>query len=274
MSGPVDTSGARLSTSGLATTDMGCDKERHDQDTWLSGVLSSKPEWKYDASTLTLKSGTTEILLDAKPPAALEGTTWVADTILDKDVARPLQAPAWIVLADGAVQAGDGCNSAQGRYQATPEKITFREVASTMAACPQADEVLPVLDGDVAYTVQDETLTLKHLSGAGLQLKAGTIDEGLADKQFVSADGKTRLTFADGKLTAGVGCNDLTGAAAVANGKLVVPHLSRTRKACEPALMEQEDKLVDLLKSTPQVQVTDTGLLLRASTGELAFRTG
>lgn len=274
MSGPVDTGGARLSTPGLSVTDMGCDKARHDQDQWLSGVLSSKPEWKYDGTTLTLRSGTTEILFAAKQPATLEGTTWVADTIIDKDVARPLPTPAWITFTDGTVSAGDGCNSAQGQYQATPEKITFREVASTLAGCPQAGEVLPVLDGDVPYRIQDETLTLTRPSGHGLQLKAGTVSDSLADKQYVSTDGKARLKFSDGKIDAGVGCNDLTGAAAVANGKLVVPNLSRTRKACEPALMEREDRFVELLKGFPEIQVTGTGLRLTSGAGELVFRTG
>ncbi|ALG13621.1 META domain-containing protein [Kibdelosporangium phytohabitans] len=273
MSGPVDTSNSRLSADGLAVTDMGCDKPRHEQDTWLTGLLGSKPEWRYDGTTLTLKSGATQIQLATEQPADLEGPTWVADTVVDGNTATTVQAPAWVTFKDGAVEAGNQCNQLGGRYQATPEKVTFREVTTTQAGCPQADEILPLLDGELTYRIDDETLTLTKPSGKGLQLKVGSTDNGLGGKEFVSADGKTQVKFADGKLNATIGCNDMTGSAVVAGGKLVVQNLGRTRKACEPAVMEQEDKLADLLKSFPDIQITGTGLQLRSSLGELALRT-
>ncbi|ONI85931.1 hypothetical protein ALI144C_12565 [Actinosynnema sp. ALI-1.44] len=273
MSGPVNTSNSRLSTDGLAVTDMGCDKARHEQDTWLSGLLGSKPEWRYDGTTLTLKSGQTEIQLATKQPADLEGPTWVAETVVDGNTATTLQAPAWVTFKEGTVSAGNQCNVLGGRYQATPEKITFSEVTTTAVGCPQADEILPLLDGEMTYRIDDESLILTKPSGKGLQLKAGSTDDGLGGKQFVAADGKTQLKFADGGVTATVGCNDMTGSAVVAGGKLVVQQLGKTRKACEPAISEQEDKFAQLLKSFPDVEITGTGLRLRSSLGEMTFRT-
>nr|WP_198151961.1 META domain-containing protein [Kibdelosporangium sp. MJ126-NF4]CEL22111.1 hypothetical protein [Kibdelosporangium sp. MJ126-NF4]CTQ92892.1 hypothetical protein [Kibdelosporangium sp. MJ126-NF4] len=267
ISSSVDTSGARLSVGEIRLTEMGCDKARHDQDTWLTGILSGKPEWKYDGTTLTVSSGGTEIRFAAKAPATLEGTMWVANGIVEKDTVTSLQTPTWVSFANGVVQSGSPCNSAEGSYQATTGKVTVREMTPGEASCPQADEIMPFLQGELGYRIDDETLTLTNPSGKGLQLRAGAVDSQLAGKEFVAGDGKTVLRFKDGKLTATVGCNDLTGTAVVDNGKLIIQRLARTRKACEPALMAEEDRLAKLLTGFSDIKVTQTGFQL----GDLTF---
>ncbi|CAM3621882.1 META domain-containing protein [Kibdelosporangium persicum] len=269
---PADTSGGRLSTADLRRTDMGCDKARMDQDDWLAAVIDSKPAWEFDGTTLRLKSANTEIVFTAKQPTALEGTPWVVNTVVENTSAKPPAAPALLTLDHGTVLVTTPCNSLEGRYQATTEKITFHDVKSTDAACPQADEVLPVIDGELGYKVDGETLTFTHSSGKGLQFSVGSLDRNLADKQFASDDGRTVLTFKDGVVAATVGCNDMSGPAVTVNGKLIVQRPARTLKACEPALMEQEDQMMTFLTSSPEVLFDQTGLRLKSGQTELAFR--
>jgi heat shock protein HslJ len=83
MGGPVRTDGGRIAVADLATTEMGCDPERHAQDAWLAGFLTGRPAWRYEAPRLELRAGsTTVVLLDravADPDRPVEGTTWGLD---------------------------------------------------------------------------------------------------------------------------------------------------------------------------------------------------
>ncbi|WP_037251743.1 META domain-containing protein [Kibdelosporangium aridum] len=274
MFGRVDTSNARLALTGqgLGQTEMGCDKVRLDQDQWLAGVISGNPAWELTGDTLKLKTADTEIVLGAKQATALEGPTWVTTTYVENDLARPAQTLAWLTFAGGKVLITTECNTVEGTYQATTETIAFQDLKSTGGSCPQADAITPVLDGQLNYKINDESLSLTHPSGKGVQLRVGHVDGSLAGKEFVSEDGKTKLKFDNGQLTATVGCNDMTGAVVADNGKFVVQSLGKTRKACEPAVMEQEDRLAELLKSVPDFGFSSTGLFLKSGRTTMTFR--
>ncbi|MFC0109932.1 META domain-containing protein [Kibdelosporangium aridum] len=274
MFGRVDTSNARLAITGqgLGQTEMGCDKVRLDQDQWLAGIISSTPAWELTGETLKLKTADTEIVLAAKQATPLEGPTWVTTTYVENDLARPSQTPAWLTFNSGKVLITTECNTVEGSYQATTETITFQDLKSTGGSCPQADAITPVLDGQLNYKINDESLSLTHPSGKGMQLRVGRVDGSLAGKQFVSDDGKTTLKFDNGKLTATAGCNDMTGSVVADNGKFVVQTLLKTRKGCEPAVMEQEDQLAEFLKSVPDFGFSNAGLFLKSGQTTMTFK--
>ena len=83
---------------GLATTDMGCDPPRHEQDAFVAEVLGASPTWKLDGTRLTITSGTTSMALTERsvvePDKDLAGTTWTLDTLVDGEVASSTTAGA------------------------------------------------------------------------------------------------------------------------------------------------------------------------------------
>ncbi|WP_460516404.1 META domain-containing protein [Flindersiella endophytica] len=186
MQAPVDTGDGKLALSDLAITDMGCDQPRHNQDTWLAGLLQAGPSWRLDAGHLVVTSGKTElVLLDkevATPDAAVEGTKWLVFTYVDKETAShkdylpgAKQQP-YLTFKGGKVTGWTGCNQFSGSAKVTGDRITFGPIMATKMACTQkeaaADEahVLDVLTGTVTYEATANSLELKNPNGKGLGL--------------------------------------------------------------------------------------------------------
>lgn len=95
----------------------------------------------------------------------------------------------------------------------------------------------------------------------------------LADRTWLSTDvsGRTlvdgsqiRLTFEDGSLATSADCNTMGGSYAIDGDALVAPDLFATEMGCEPALMDQDAWIGELLRSRPTLaldgdQLTITG---------------
>jgi heat shock protein HslJ len=60
------------------------------------------------------------------------------------------------------------------------------------------------------------------------------------------------VSFANGRLSAKVGCNQISGEYSVDGNALVVGPLSATRMACAPELMERDEQFVALIQSRPK----------------------
>ncbi|MGH8990329.1 MAG: META domain-containing protein [Acidimicrobiia bacterium] len=186
MGGQAEVRDGRLVVGDLATTEMGCDPDRHAQDEWLGRFLSSEPAFELEGNELTLTGGDTVIrLLDrevADPDRPLRGTRWVVDTIVDGEAASsvPEGAEAHVILNDENGFGGStGCNQMGGGAVADEDAatITFSDVIATKIACDDdrmalERAVLSVLDGEVTYQVKADRLTLDHPSGKGLGLRA------------------------------------------------------------------------------------------------------
>jgi len=177
----------RLEITGVGSTEMGCDEERHEQDQWLSGFLSSSPAWALDGDRLTLTSGATEIvLLDrrvADPDRPLEGTRWLVTTIVTGEAASSLPAgtegSAWLVIEGEGFTAHTGCREITGGVDVGNETLRFFDVVQTDQACApeheQVDEVMGTILGggaDVEYYIEAAGLRLDHPDGVGLGLHA------------------------------------------------------------------------------------------------------
>jgi heat shock protein HslJ len=185
MSGPAEVRDGRLIVADLATTEMGCDAERHTQDQWLAEFLGSRPRFDLVEHELTLTGESAEVRLQdrevADPDRPLHGTRWVVDTIYDDDAASsvPQGAEAHLTLGDGTFGGSTGCNQ-MGGNAADDEgagTITFSDVIATKIACEDdrmalERAVLSVLDGEVTYEITADRLTLTHPGGKGLGLRA------------------------------------------------------------------------------------------------------
>jgi heat shock protein HslJ len=84
----------------------------------------------------------------------------------------------------------------------------------------------------------------------------GQAPQGLDGRTFLStaivgrvlaAGSRVRLSFADGRVSAGAGCNSMGGSYAIVGGRLVVRDLATTEMGCDPQLMDQDRWVADLL---------------------------
>jgi heat shock protein HslJ len=183
MQSKVSTSDGKLTLKDqLASTAMGCPGMQQGQDSWLAGIISSKPAWKLDGSKLELTlGGTTISLLDreaAEPDVAIDGTKWALSTVITGEVAshQAGSEQAWLTLNGERVTGSTGCNDFQGMVARTTGKLTFGELATTRKACagePKKleDTILSGLKGELSYQVDGRTLKLRSSSG-GLDFTA------------------------------------------------------------------------------------------------------
>ena len=85
----------------------------------------------------------------------------------------------------------------------------------------------------------------------------------------VPVQGTVRLEFStDGRVAAETGCNGVRGPASVEDSVLVTGPLMSTRMACEPALMEQERWVTEMLSSHPRLELSGPYLALHWGEGE------
>jgi heat shock protein HslJ len=185
LSAPVQVRRHRLVVGPLSSTDMGCARERHDQDEWLAGILAADPSYVLRGTRLLLTSGATEIRLAEVPATGpdrpLVGTEWHLESLLDGDVSSPLPPDTGATLSftesSVSVQVVD-CNRGTGDVVIASLALSVGSLAMTERAClpdPSAVEhaVVTVLRGTVGYAVDGDTLTLRQPSGPGLALRAG-----------------------------------------------------------------------------------------------------
>jgi heat shock protein HslJ len=162
---------------GLAMTEMGCAPPLSRQDEWLAGLLSGGPVASLDGDRLTLTSGDTvvEFLNEetADPDRPLTGTTWTLETMggtgADASVSSiPGDVESTLTIDDsGQVSIHPGCNTGGGDATVGDGVIDFGPIALTRMACmgPAMDVesfVMQVVDGEVRYSIDADTLTLTN----------------------------------------------------------------------------------------------------------------
>jgi heat shock protein HslJ len=181
MSGHVRVGDGVLAVDDLAMTEMGCEKARLAQDTWLADVLGAGPRWRLAGPVLTLTGGATSLVLTdrevAEPDRALADTTWTVDTLVDGQVASSVPATATLRFHDTRVDIVAGCNSGSADYTATGDTIRFGVAAMTRKSCEPdimrlEAAVLDVVRDTATVEIDADRMTLTQPSGKGLQLHA------------------------------------------------------------------------------------------------------
>lgn len=90
---------------------------------------------------------------------------------------------------------------------------------------------------------------------------------GVIDVSFAS------LSFADGRVSGSASCNRFGGSYELKGNTLIFGPLAMTRKACAPALMDQERKFSAVISGPVTVSIDDTGaLILQGSGGSITAR--
>jgi heat shock protein HslJ len=184
MSGPARWHEGRLEVAGqLATTMIACPADLQAQDEWLAGLLTSSPSLSLAGSTLTIgeEPGLT---LEEVADLPVEGTRWALESLVDGDsvssVPTDLGAELTIRTDGTRLDVSTGCNEGAAPVTVQPSRapssgtLSVGALATTDMTCPQVARgieahVLAVLEGEVAYEVDGDRLTLTK-DGLGLVL--------------------------------------------------------------------------------------------------------
>ncbi len=173
MSGDYSLDGDVLHVGGLATTEMGCDPERHDQDAWLAGFLADSPEVRLSEPELTLTAGDSVVaLVDreiAEPDAELTGQEWVLESIVEGDAVSNVPSgieATFEISDDGTFAVMLGCNTGGGSVEITDGALVFGEIARSTMACEEPAmqvevAVVAVLTGEVTYEIDADRLSMR-----------------------------------------------------------------------------------------------------------------
>jgi heat shock protein HslJ len=179
LSGNASVEDGRLRVENLGGTEMGCEPELMDQDTWLADFLAAGPEVAGTGGGFALAGAGTEIRfvpVTQEPDLPLEGTTWVLETIQQGDVASsgtidpesPVaggpRAPE-LRIAQDEISGFDGCNMFRGPVEIDDGTLRAEELLSTKRACvdPAATETARLLGEllrESSYAVEGDRLTL------------------------------------------------------------------------------------------------------------------
>jgi autotransporter-associated beta strand protein len=167
LSGPVTVDGGTFRVTDMSVTEMGCDPARHEQDELLFGIFSGTPGWRLDGDGLVLGSSDSGLTLSQEPTAALVGTVWRADTLIDGATAgsTPAGIHATLVFGLDQVTISGLCNLDRAEYRTAGSAITFRTGPLTRKACAAdvmslEQATLAVLDGEATYALDTTTLTI------------------------------------------------------------------------------------------------------------------
>ena len=281
-----------LVVDAMAMTQMACTPASlMDQDTWLSALLTSRPNVALDGDTLTLTSDGTVLTLQDRevtnPDLPLEGTTWNVEGLISNDAVSTVPAGGRVpslVLADGSVSVDTGCNRGNGGYELGEGEITFGPLATTRAACtdPAAAEteriVLATLTGTAAYEIEADMLTLRN-GAEGLMLRAATEAGAAADLEGVTwnldsivdantitavpaLDRTPTLTFESGTVSVDTGCNTGSGGYTVSGAELTFEPIIITLIACPEPVGSVEQAVLGVLTGTVTYSIADDVLTL------------
>jgi heat shock protein HslJ len=181
MGGSYTITDGKLTVGAMMTTEMACQEPLMAQDQWISAFVNDAAV-TLEGDTLTLsKDGVTLTATDkkvAKPDLPVEGTVWTVESLVSNQAvsSMPAGVEASLVFADGKVAVDAGCNKGSGAAGIGDSTITFGPIATTKMFCEGAageveQQVLGVLTGEVAYTVDSDALHLRG-AGGGLDLRA------------------------------------------------------------------------------------------------------
>lgn len=175
MSGAYTLDGDTLQLDGQSrTTMMGCEQPLMDQDQWIVTWLSDGVDMSLTDTGLTLTGGDVSVAFAKggdEVPSDLVGPTWTLETTTTagaaSSVPASVQAPTLVFNEDGTVNVFAGCNTGSTTATASGTTLTFTPMALTRMACEEPASsiettVTAVLDGDVAYTIEGNQLTLTN----------------------------------------------------------------------------------------------------------------
>ncbi len=141
--------------------------------------------------------------------------------------------------------------------------------AGLVAACGDEGDTASAERGETAIPAASAPVIPENLEGRTYVSDHLMVD---GTERQVVGDTKIELSFSDGSVGIRAGCNAMGGQYWVDGHRLIVAELASTAMACEPALLEQDSLLRELVAGSPQLTISDTASELAVATDRLGFR--
>jgi heat shock protein HslJ len=221
----------------------------------------------------------------------IQGVRWVLTSYLAEDqtmTAMPADTTVDATFEAGQVRGSGGCNTYNGPYQVNGAEISIGPVSSTLKVCAgRAGDIeagyFEYLDSTKTYTATADTLTLFDASGSAILVYApgpanplvgGWDVTGYNNGQggVVSPIPGTTLTARfgdDGSLSGSAGCNDYNGTYTIEGDAITIGPLATTRKACEEAIMTQEQQFLAALQGSTSYRISGDVVTLVLASGSI-----
>ena len=179
--GTVTIDANRLTIGELGATEMGCEPAVMDAEAAFIAALLEVTAFDRNGDLLTLSGPGIDLSFEPVvpvPTAALIGTTWVLDTLVEGEtVSTPAGNPAMLLLAeDGTLSASTGCRTLVGTWFESGGVIVVPTL-SAEGECPaelwkQDSQVVTVIGDEFRVAVDGDRLTLTSMGGDGLGYRA------------------------------------------------------------------------------------------------------
>ncbi|MFN3219403.1 MAG: META domain-containing protein [Acidimicrobiales bacterium] len=183
--GDITIDGSTVTVGDLFQTEMACDPPAAmELESAYTAALARVDTATADGAGLTLSGDGVTLTFAARAPepdAALTGTTWTLDTIIENEAAStPVAGTDATMTIDDAnqVTGNTGCNSFMGEIEVGDDAFEPAALASTRMACQpdvmaQEAAVLRVLSEGPSWSIEGPLLTLTLDDGTGLIFRAG-----------------------------------------------------------------------------------------------------
>jgi heat shock protein HslJ/uncharacterized membrane protein len=221
--------------------------------------------------------------------AGLENAIWRATVLPGQTLpAEKGRNAVTVNFAAGSVHGFSGCNQFSGSYILDGERLVLGTLGGTMMACPEPamsveSLFLKSFTGTLHILVAGNDLTLTPENGGdalrflrqepprleGVEWEVTGYNNGR--QAVVSPMVGTRLTlmFKDGQVSGSSGCNSFRGSFTVAENALTIHHpLAATRRACEDAVMVQEQEFLNAIHSATTWNIIRETLDVHRADGE------
>lgn len=186
LSGPAEVTADAVVVTELASTRMGCEPDRHEQDRWLADFLKADPYWSFGGGALFLRAGDIEVVLGEQLPTSpqrpLLNRYWIVDTLMADRVMYPLPPGIHVGLLfravpDGSVEVTGAliCNWLSGTadLDASAGTVDVSRLTVTERACSPDDPraaayLFAALRGTSTFWIDGDQLTIAKPTGPGL----------------------------------------------------------------------------------------------------------
>jgi heat shock protein HslJ len=242
-----------------------------------------------------------EVLVSPPAAASLPGTRWVVTGFTVDGTGGVLPAGIRLTLDfddSGGAGGTAGCNSYFGTVAFPAGGIAITGIGSTEMACDtevmeREARFLAALGKATTFALEDGRLSLTAGGGsvsidlasfvpeadrplAGTTWRLTTLIDGDAASSIINGTEPT-LVVDDlaGRIGGSAGCNQFGGPATFQDGTVEIGDLVSTQMACDPAVMDQETFIYEVLGAAATWEIEGTTLRIAAADGRaLEFTAG
>lgn len=179
--GTYQVDAGRISFSAMSMTEMACEEPMMSLEAAYHAALAEISGVERQGDRLTLRGDAVELVYELAPEvpdAALEGTSWTLESLIQGDAVASVQGEPTLVLnADGSLTGSTGCRDLSGDFNLSGDAVTLGSLITTDQACEASLEaqdrfVIGVLEGGFRVAIDGNHLTLTGPDGNGLDYLA------------------------------------------------------------------------------------------------------